>query len=85
MTTPFPRPRKSAGNSLAPHERRAVGAYPYFKLAVWDKRNQCFRDGKNVHESEAAALAAAKSPGRYRISVVGETGKRMDGDWFEIQ
>jgi hypothetical protein len=83
MNTPFPRPRLSYSKSMAPHARRAAGAYPYFKLAAWDAVSVCWRDGKPAYESQAAALAAARKPGRYRLSRVTESG-RVDLEPFIV-
>lgn len=55
--------------------------YPYFKLAKWDERSLTFRDGKMQYPTEAAAVAAARKPGRYRVSRVDRTG-RTDLDEF---
>ena len=55
----------------------------YFKLATWDARNICFRDGKNAFESEAAATATASKPGQYRVSRVEASG-RVDLEPFTV-
>jgi hypothetical protein len=68
---------------MKPHERRAANAYPYFKLATWDARNLCWRDGKYVCETEVAARADAKAPGRYRISRIDDSG-RTDLEPFTV-
>ena len=68
---------------MRPHERRQAGAYPYFKLARWDERNACFNDGRTGYETEQAARAAAKVPGKYRVSTVTDSG-RKDGEPFEV-
>ena len=57
------------------HDRRTTGGFPYFKLATFDSISMCFRDGKNAYPSAEAAQAAAKKPGRYRISVVHSAGR----------
>lgn len=64
-------------------ERRAEGGFPYFKLAEWDARNCCWKDGKQSHATPDDAILAAKKPGRYRISRVDENG-RTDLEPFEI-
>lgn len=56
---------------------------PYYKLAEWDARSFCFRDGKRAFPTVAEAMAAAKKPGRYRVSTVTLTG-RTDGEPFEV-
>lgn len=68
---------------MKPYERRAADAYPYFKLATWDGRNLTWKDGKGVAETEAAARAAARRGGRYRISRIEESG-RIDLAPFEV-
>lgn len=57
------------------HERRTHGGFPYFKLATFDPISLCFRDGKQAYDSMEQAYAAAKKPGKYRISVVHEGGR----------
>ncbi len=57
--------------------------FPYFKLAVWDSRQICFRDGKRAYPSETDARADAKQPGKYRVSEVNRDG-RVDGVPFTI-
>jgi hypothetical protein len=68
---------------MKPFERRAAAAYPYYKLAVWDARNLTWMDGREAFPSEADAVAAAKAPGRYRVSRVTATG-RMDLPPFSV-
>jgi hypothetical protein len=63
------------------HERRESLAFPYFKLAVWDPRSFTWKDGKVAFASHADAIRAARKPGRYRISEVGESG-RIDMEPF---
>lgn len=58
------------------HQRRAVGGFPYFKLATFDPISMCFRDGSQAFESAEKAYAAAKKPGRYRLSIVDSNGRR---------
>lgn len=65
------------------HARRADGAFPYYKLAFFDAISFCFRDGKVAYATEAEAKAAAKNPGRYRVSVVHEKS-RSDLLAFEV-
>jgi hypothetical protein len=55
----------------------------YYKLAEWDERSMVFRDGKRGFDTEAAARAAAKKPGRYRVSTVTAAG-RADGVPFDV-
>lgn len=69
---------------MKPHARRAAQAGPYFKLAVWDKVSLTFRDGKVAFPTSEAALAAAKKPGRYRVSQVNPDGRRTDRAPFDI-
>ena len=61
---------------MKPHQRRHTTAYPYYKLAVWDDRSMTFRDGKVAFATEDCATSAATAPGRYRLSVVTESGRR---------
>lgn len=64
-------------------ERRALQAYPYYKLATWHDRWLVWQDGKHAFASEAAARRAATLPGRYRISLVNERD-RLDLEPFEV-
>jgi hypothetical protein len=57
------------------HDRRASGGFPYFKLATFDPISMCFRDGKQAYETAEKAYAAARKPGRYRLSVVDADGR----------
>jgi hypothetical protein len=56
----------------------------YYKLAVWDERLQCFRDGKRGYSTPTEAFVDAKSPGRYRVSQVDGAGLRTDLEPFEV-
>lgn len=70
---------------MKPHQRRQQQAYPYFKLATWDPRSFTWRDGRIAFESEAEAERSVfGKPGKYRLSVVDETG-RTDLEPFEIE
>jgi hypothetical protein len=73
---------------MKPYERRAAGAgsdAPYYKLAAWDPRGLCWRDGKHAYPTLGAAKGAAQqAPGRYRISCVAGQ-KRTDLEPFEVQ
>jgi hypothetical protein len=44
---------------MKPYERRAAGAYPYFRLARWDDRNQSYRQLPGVFEKPEQAQQAA--------------------------
>jgi hypothetical protein len=57
------------------YARRESGRFPYFKLAVWDARVFTWRDGKTAFDTLADAVRAAITPGRYRISEVGDDGR----------
>lgn len=65
------------------HERRRQGGFPYFKVAEYDAINFCFRDGKQAFGSIEEAKASARKPGRYRLSIVRESG-REDLPPFEV-
>jgi hypothetical protein len=65
------------------HKRRETGSFPYYKLATFDDISFCFRDGKVAYADQQSAKDAAKTPGRYRLSVVTETG-RQDLDTFDV-
>jgi hypothetical protein len=68
---------------MKPAVRRDSQCFPYFKLATFDNVSFCFRDGKQAFESESAAAAAAKRPGKYRVSIVTANGRR-DLPAFEV-
>lgn len=68
---------------MRPFERRAVGAFPYFKLAKWNDRNCSWDDGKSAYPTEAAAVDMAFPPGRFRVSRVDGPGRRVDFQPFE--
>ncbi len=61
---------------MRPYQRRQEGAYPYYKLAVWDETSLTFRDGRLVFPTEHRAVCAALKPGKYRISEVTDAGRR---------
>jgi hypothetical protein len=65
------------------YKRRETGSFPYYKLAAFDHTSFCFRDGKVAYPDEQSAKAAAKSNGRYRVSIVTESG-RQDLDTFDV-
>lgn len=71
---------------MKPYERRAQGAYPYYKLATWDAISYTWRDGKRALATAGEAHAEAKraGPGRYRISTVTDSG-RVDGEPFTVE
>lgn len=60
---------------MKPYERREAGQSIYYKLATWDNISMTFRDGKVAYDTAEDALAAAKKPGRYRISAVLPSGR----------
>jgi hypothetical protein len=70
---------------MKPYQRRATGKYPYYKLATFDNRAMCFRDGKHAFATESEAkIETIQNPGKYRISIITETG-RKDMPPFEIK
>jgi hypothetical protein len=62
---------------------KTVAEDTYYKLAVWDGRSLCWRDGKRGYATEAAARAAATKPNRYRVSQVTPAGD-VDGEPFDV-
>jgi hypothetical protein len=60
---------------MKPHARRNTAAFPYFKLATFDPRYMCFRDGRRCFDTVESAEASARTPGRYRVSAVTEDGR----------
>lgn len=59
------------------HQRRAAGAFPYYKLATWDAVSMTWRDGKRQYQTREEATAAAPT-GKNRISEVTDAGRRDD-------
>ncbi len=73
-----------ATKALRQFERRAAGAFPYYKLAQWNQRSFTYSDGKVAFATEAEAREAARKPGQYRVSSVHEDGSRVDGAAFSV-
>lgn len=70
---------------MKPHERRQVGAYPYYVLAKWNDKLQCFQDSKKTYVNvQNAVRKAEEKRGRYRVSQVNEKHERLDFTPFEI-
>ncbi len=58
-------------------ERRAIGAYPFFRLDEWDNRIGAYRPrpGRKEYGTEdEAKRAVASRPGRYRIVRIDDGG-----------
>lgn len=64
-----------------PHERRAAGAYPYYRLGTWCRLSVAYRDNATPHATVADAKAAATKPGKYRITEVTERGTLLKEDF----
>lgn len=82
MLKPTPGPKRAAKrNSTAPrpYQRRAMGAYPYYRLAVWCPLSFTFKDNPKVYETlpQAMGAATAHGKGRYRITEISETDVKM--------
>lgn len=58
-------------------------ATTYYKLAIFDERTFCWKDGKRGYDTEEAAKADATKPGKYRLSMVVD-GHRADLEPFEV-
>lgn len=69
---------------MKPHQRRKANAYPYYKLAIFDRQSFTFRDGKTAYATYEDAVEAATAPGKYRISVVTEDD-RKDAFPFDVE
>jgi hypothetical protein len=52
------------------HERREIGAYPYFKIDAWDARIGAYRPVRGAYATQAEAVAACQKPGRYRVAQI---------------
>jgi hypothetical protein len=68
---------------MKPYERRAAGLETYYRLATWNPRSICFYDAPKTYPTEAAARAAARAPGRYRVSEITPAGVTA-GAPFEV-
>jgi hypothetical protein len=55
----------------------------YCKLATFCPISMTWKDGKKAFPSQAEAIESARKPGRYRVSIVSETG-RHDLSPFEV-
>lgn len=66
------------------YERRERGAYPFFKLAVWDERNCVWKAGKVLFETEVRARASARKPGRYRLTRFEDGGSKSESEPFTV-
>lgn len=69
---------------MKPYERRAAGAYPYFRLAKWDAVRLCWTQLPGTFATKAEAANAAREPGKYRIGTVTEDGQRFEDEGFEV-
>jgi hypothetical protein len=56
-------------------ERRAAGAYPFYKLARWCGRSLCWKELRGSYPGRADAEGAAAAPGRYRVTEVRGPGE----------
>lgn len=65
------------------YERREAGITASFKLAIWNDRNQSWKELKGSHATEAEAIIGATKPGRYRVSRV-EGGSFSDVIAFTV-
>lgn len=64
-------------------QQRIPGAYPYYRLAVWDGRYHKWRERRADYPSAEFARQVAVKPGKYRISEVTEAGRR-DLEPFDV-
>ena len=64
--------------------RRALGKPNFYKLALWDAVNCCWRDGSKQYDNEGEAIASIKKPGRYRLSFVRDGWPREDFGEFVV-
>lgn len=62
---------------MKPHERRRVGAYPYYMLSTWNERLQCYVSGKKTYSTIQQARVAAKKKGKYSITEITESGRKQ--------
>lgn len=74
----MPQPKRNHRLSKAPrpHERRATGAYPYFRLSVWDPISMVYRDKPKPYDLLGPAMVDADAKGytAYKIWMVLEDG-----------
>jgi len=57
------------------YKRRKTNGFPYFKVATFDARSFCYRDGNRAFDSEQAARDSQSKAGKYRVSRVDINGR----------
>lgn len=79
--TPGPNRLSKQGKSSSPkpHQRRAAGLYPFYRLAVWCARSFTFKDKPKPHATvqDAIDMAGTLRPGTFRITAVAEHGTTL--------
>jgi hypothetical protein len=68
--TPGPHKRTHISTAPRPHERRAGGQYPYYRVGKWNETSLTFIDRKKPYETLAAAEADCAGSGTYRITII---------------
>lgn len=57
------------------YQRREAGIEAVFNLDAWNPRIGCWTKTRRQYASEEAARAAARKPGRYRVSRNDDAGR----------
>jgi len=70
---------------MKPYKRRQAGAYPYYRLSVWDILFCCWRDNKKAYITKANAKTKAVQPGQYCINQIDKNGVCLSLEKFEIK
>jgi len=82
--TPRPQPAGKRSTAPKPHERRAVGAYPYYRVATYSPVSLTFKDNAKPYDTaEEAKASVAHRPGVYRLSTIHEDGT-ITGENFSV-
>lgn len=83
--TPKPHAKQRKSNALRPFERRAAGAYPFFRIAEYRPELLCYRDDPKTYPTyDDAVEAARKTEGKYRITIVLEDGTQATFEPFLV-
>lgn len=82
--TPRPQPAGRQSTAPKPHERRASGAYPYYRVAQYNLVSLTFKDNAKPYDTAAEAKASvAHRPGTYRLSTIHADGT-ITGEEFTV-
>lgn len=69
---------------MRPLDRIRYEKYPYYSVASWSTKLQCFLSGKQTFDTEQGAKQSTKKPGRYKIVKTTKEGRVFLSE-FEIK